>query len=69
MIRGSITLREATNVVLDFLLKANDGYIASVLQIARKITADLLLSNCYDNLFGSSNTIEHNRIYLDCPGH
>ena len=26
------------------------------------------LSNCYDNLFESSNTIEHNRIYLDCPG-
>ena len=26
------------------------------------------LSNCYDNLFGSPNTIQHNRIYLDCPG-
>ena len=49
-------------------LKTNDGYIASSFKIEQKTGACHHLSNCFDNLSRSTNTIEHNRLYLDCPG-
>ena len=49
-------------------LKTNDGYIVSSLKIEQKIGACHHLSNFFDNLSRSTNTMKYNRIYLDCPG-
>ena len=49
-------------------LKTNDGYIASSLKIEQKMGVCHHLSNCFDNLSRSSNIMEYNRLYLDCPG-
>ena len=49
-------------------LKTNDRYIASSLKIEQKMGACYHLSNCFDNLSRSSNIMEYNRLYLDCPG-
>ena len=54
--------------VLSSFLKTNDGYISSSLKIDQKMGACHQLSNCFDNLSRSTNTMEYNRLYLDCPG-
>ena len=54
--------------VLKKALKTNDGYIASSLKIEQRTGACHHLSNCFDNLSRSSNIMEYNRLFLDCPG-
>ena len=44
------------------------GYILSSLKIEQKMGGCHHLSNCLDNLSRSSNTMEYNRLYFDCPG-